>query len=82
MSSDQVSTNYEAYVAKYQERLEREHEGEGKVALLRNGVLVEVHDNYDDAYWHGVEEWGLGNFSIQEVGTRPAQLGSLAFAFN
>ena len=78
MDSDQISANYEVYVAKYQDTLEREHMG--KVALMHDSELVEVHDNYDNAYWHGVDDYGLGNFSIQEVGARPAQLGALTFA--
>ena len=78
MSQDQISANYEAYVAKYRGDLERDHNG--KVALIRNGELIEVHDNYDDAYWHGIDEFGLGDFSIQEIGDQPAQLGVLSFA--
>ena len=80
MSPDQTAANYEAYVAEYQEDLERDHAG--KVALLHDGKLVQVHDSYDDAYWHGVDEWGLGNFSIQEIGEPPAELGVLALAFD
>ena len=80
MSADQIEDNYEAYVAKYQHDLERDHVG--KVALLHDGELVQVHENYDDAYWHGVDEWGLGNFSIQEIGEPAAELGILALAFD
>lgn len=80
MSNDEVSANYEVYITQYQEELEREHPG--KVALFHGGEFVQVHETYDDAYWHGVNEWGLGNFSIQEIGERPAELGSLALAFD
>ena len=41
------SDNYKVYVAKYQADLEREHMG--KVALMPDGELIEVHDNYDNA---------------------------------
>ena len=78
MARDQVSTNYNVYVAKYQDDLERDHAG--KVALLHDGRLIEVHERYVDAYWHGFDDYGLGNFSIQEIGSEPAQLGSLTFA--
>ena len=76
MPTDEVNANYDAFVSKYQHDLERDHPG--KVALLHDGELVEVHETYDDAYWHGVDEWGLGNFSIQEIGDSPANLGAVA----
>lgn len=78
MSKNQVAENYEAYVTKYKNDLESKHTG--KVALLHNGALIQVFDSYDDAYWHGVDEYELGNFSVQEIGSRPAQLGALSFA--
>ena len=77
MARDQISANYKIYVAKYQDDLEREHMG--KVALIHDGELIKIHDNYDNAYWHGVDDYGLGNFSIQEIGSQPAQLGALSF---
>lgn len=38
----QINVNFPAYVANHQERLEREHRS--KVALMRQGQLVDVFD--------------------------------------
>ena len=78
MPKDQVKANYDSYVAHYQAKLEAE--AKGKIALMHDGDLIQVSETHAEAYWHGVDNYGLGNFSIQEIGERPAELGILAFA--
>lgn len=78
MTDTQVMANYESYIANYRDELERDHMG--KVVLLHDGEIVDVFDEYDDAYWRGVDDYELGNFSIQKIGDQPAQLGVFAYA--
>ncbi len=44
---------------------------EGKVLVIKNAEIVGVYDAVSDAYNFGVENYGLGNFSLQEVKKDP-----------
>lgn len=74
--SDQVEANYAAYVAKYQNEMERNHPG--KIALMHDEEIVMVLNDFGDAYTVGEKDYGLGNFSIVEIGKRPTRLSRRA----
>ena len=76
--TSQTRSNYEAYKERHREKLEREHLG--KIALLHDGEVVSLWNDKADAFQVGCEKYGLGNFSLQEIGARPATLGILAAA--
>ena len=71
-----LEKNHEAYLEQ-EERLIVEHLG--KVALFHDGDLVEIYDDMDQAYDAGCEKFGLGHFSVEVVGQKPASLGILDF---
>lgn len=70
----QINVNFPAYVANYKEQLEREHRG--KVALMRQGQLVDVFDTVDEADAHGSEQFPERDYMLQKIGSEP-----LHFAF-
>ena len=78
MVDSQARSNYRAYEAKYREELERDHLG--RVVLLHNKEIVSIWNDMGDAYQVGCDQYGLGNFSLQRIGSRPTDLGSLAVA--
>ena len=53
---------------------ERYHKGE--VALMVDCEIIEYFPTASDAYDAGCERYGLGNFSIQEIGAAPIGLGA------
>lgn len=79
MSDTEARRNYAVYRDRYQEALEREHPA-GHVALLHDQELIEVYEDVDSAYQAGLEQYGPGNFSLQEIGEKPVDLGILAAA--
>ena len=77
MSNDaasQVESNYAIYLDTYKDEAERYHKGE--VALMVNCEIIEYFPTANDAYDAGYERYGLGNFSIQEIGAAPICLGA------
>lgn len=70
----QAELNYDRYVKKYRREAERDHTGE--VALMVDGEIKDYFPSLTEAYNVGVERHGLGNFSIQEIGAEPVQLGA------
>ena len=77
--STQAHDNHVAFVERHQTRLESEHSG--KMALMRNGEVVEILDDKDVAYELGLQRYGAGNFSLERIGVSPHSLGVLAYAF-
>lgn len=73
MAAEQLQANEAAYEKDYRERLERDHRG--KTALMHDGKVVDVYDDPNDAYLTGYERWGLGGFSMKEIGQGPLELG-------
>ena len=65
--------NINAY-KKMEADLEEKHFG--KVALMHNGRLDGVHNNFEDAVIIGVRLFGEGNFSCKKIGEKSIQLGS------
>lgn len=74
----QVDRNHEVYTAKYKQELERSDLG--RTALMHDGEIIEIYDESVQAYMAGVNQYGLGEFSIVKIGRRPVDLGILAGA--
>ena len=70
--TDELTKNMEAY-EEIREELESQHFG--RIALLRDGELIEIYNDSGDAYTVAVERFGLGNFSLQKIGEEPISLG-------
>ena len=49
----------------------------GKSALMRDGKVVEIHDNYRAAKARGIELFPDAPFSIQEITDEPLDMGTL-----
>ena len=77
--SDQAVLNHFAFVERHQEKLEDEHSG--KMALMRDGTVVEIVEDMDVAYELGLQRFGSGNFSLERIGTSPHRLGVLEYVF-
>ena len=70
--NSQLEKNRVAYKA-IKEKMETDHFG--RVALLHDGEIVEIYNDNGDAYTIGCEKFGLGNFSIENIGEPPISLG-------
>ena len=70
--NDLIKENYAAYEAA-REKLEAEHWG--RTALLHRGELAGIYNDCGDAYQVGCDNYGLGDFTIQVIGSRPISLG-------
>ena len=70
--NSQLEKNRVAYKA-IKEKMETDHFG--RVALLHDGEIVEIYNDSGDAYTIGCEKFGLGNFSIENIGEPPISLG-------
>ena len=59
------------------EAVREEMEGKhmGGAVLLHDGEVVEVYADSGDAYKIGCEKYGLGHFSLVNVGQQPTNLG-------
>lgn len=77
---DQAQSNYEVYVAKHQQEMERDHRG--RIALMHDGEIVGIYNDDGDAFELGCDRYGLGNFSAIKIGATPIDLGILALAFD
>jgi len=56
-----------------QKSLERDHFG--KIAMFHDGKLVSTYNDHGDAYDIGCEKFGLGHFSLKQIGEKPASMG-------
>ena len=65
----QINVNFAAYVTNYKEQLEREHRG--KVALMRQGQLVDVFDTVEEADANGSEQFPERDYMLQKIGSEP-----------
>lgn len=68
----QVEKNYSAFKARLRDLLESHA---GKQALLHDGEVVEIFDTLSDAIKFGNDKFGAGNYTVQEITSRPAELG-------
>lgn len=71
--TNQVELNQKAYNDNHREEMERDHHG--KVALMHDGEIVHILNDSDDAYTVGVNQYGVGEFSIVLIGAAPTHLG-------
>ena len=76
-NESEVKRNYEAFRQKLPELLPSHR---GKFALMHAGVIVDFFDTAGDAYKFGVEKFGAGDFSIQQVSDAPVDLGFFGHA--
>lgn len=74
---NQVQRNYDAFKTRLRELMQTHA---GKQALFADGSLVEVFDTLSDAVKFGNAKFGAGNYSVQEITTRPAELGWHSYA--
>ena len=72
MAENQLDMNQAAYEAI---RTQMEDKHMGRVVLMHNGEVVEVYNDSGDAYKVGCDKYGLGNFSLVNVGEQPINLG-------
>jgi hypothetical protein len=68
----EVDRNYDAFVRLLADILPRHRD---KLALMRDGKIVDYFDKPGDAYRAGLEHFPDGIFSIQEVTEEPIDLG-------
>ena len=61
------------------EALEEEHNG--KTAILHDGNIVCIEDHGSEAYRQGCDRFGLGKFSLEEIGQKPLRLGIAGMNF-
>jgi hypothetical protein len=73
----EVARNYQAFVRKLPELLSTHR---GKFALMHDAKIVDFYDSAGDAYKAGVEQYGEGAFSVQEVTDLRADLGFFSHA--
>ena len=66
--------DHHAYMARKSE-MEQKHLG--KTALLHNGKIVSIEDESTGAYQKGCKQFGLGHFSLEEIGQEPFKLGAI-----
>lgn len=72
VAESQLDRNQVAYEAI---RPEMEDKHLGRVVLMHDGEVVEIYNDSGDAYKIGCEKYGLGKFSLVNVGEQPINLG-------
>ena len=77
MPINQIQVNETAYDDC---RAELERRSDGQTVLMRDGKVVGLFADPNDAYLTGCERWGLGGFLMKKVGQRPIELGLGVFA--
>ncbi|HLH12430.1 MAG TPA: hypothetical protein VKV77_11200 [Methylovirgula sp.] len=75
---DQVDANYAAFKSILRGLLETDA---GKYAVMHNGSLADTFDTVSDAVKYGNRAFGVGNYSIQHITSRPAELGYHAMRY-
>ena len=68
----QVHENYQAFKERYEEALIAEHKG--RFCLLHDHEVIKIHDSHVAAYQQGCADYGLGRFSVQEIGAKPVRM--------
>lgn len=74
----QIDINHDAYRETHRHGLEKEHLG--KYALMHDAQVVAVLDTLDEAFNTGMDDFGAGQFSIEEIGAQPIHLGAFGLA--
>ena len=74
-TADPVWADYAVFREEHEQRLlETDH---GRVALMSDGVLVEIFDDTRSATHAGYERFGMGGFSTHPIGHPPIRIGSI-----
>ena len=73
---DQVDRNYDAFIAQLPGLLAR-HGGE--YALLHDGGIINFYESAPTALIAGIERFGSGQFSVQEVTAECDNLGFYSY---
>lgn len=73
MAASQAEINHQAYLAKHR-HLDKEHSGE--FALMRDGEIVRLYHDPEQAFRDGITEYGAGEFAVKEIGAQPIRLGA------
>lgn len=69
----ELKKNRDAY-NKIRKELERDHLG--KTALLNDGKLIRIFNDWEDAYETGLEQFGHGKFSIRRIENSEVSFGA------
>ena len=69
----EIRKNIKAY---HSMEKELEHDHLGRIAMFHDGKLVSTYNDRGDAYDIGCEKFGLGHFSLKQIGEKPASLGA------
>ncbi len=77
-ATSQVESNYAIYLRKHKAEAEKHRRGE--VALMVDGEIKGYFPTASDAYTAGHDQYGLGNFLIQQIGAGPVDLGAQTLA--
>lgn len=73
----EIDRNFDAFVTMLPDLLQR---APGKYALLHSARLVELFDSSVSAVVAGIQRFGPGEYSVQEVTDRADNLGFYSYA--
>jgi hypothetical protein len=76
-SYDQVDRNYDAFLKLLPELLKRRP---GYFALMHDEEIVEFFDSAAKAVANGLNQFGVGKYSVQEVKSQAEDLGFYSYA--
>ncbi|MYE38273.1 MAG: hypothetical protein F4X82_02015 [Candidatus Spechtbacteria bacterium SB0662_bin_43] len=76
---DVAKENYK-YFQDHKHEIQKEHAG--KIVLMHKKGFIDYYDTREDAIAVGFERYGEGNFSIQDVDDKPANLGIFSIKFS
>jgi hypothetical protein len=74
--SGQVDSNFDAFRSLLPELM---RSAPGKFVLMHNGVVIEAHDTSVGAFLAGLDQFGDGEYSVQEVSDQPENLGFYSY---
>ena len=69
---EELKKNIAAYNS-MREELERDNFG--RIAVFHDGNLIAIYNDRNDAYDIACEKFGVGNFSLRQIGENPASFG-------
>ena len=64
----EVDQNYDIYEKEYKSDLERTDMG--RHAVMHHGKIIKIYDDERQARFAAMEEFGLGNYSLVEIGLK------------
>ena len=75
----EARNNYRVYQERFKDELEPEHTGQ--TALMADGQVIALYNDWEDAHTTGCSIYGRGKFSLVDVGMRPADLGFVRLTY-